>query len=292
MTRLAICAIVMIACGGGDSVPADECGDGVIDGGEECDDGNTARGDGCFQCVVEPPVCGNGVLDFNEDCDDSNTVDGDGCSAICEQEIPERFLTATWTFKDLQGNLTTACPAGFPTVVVSAAPGAGSPINESFDCAAGTATTTAIPPGTYTVTIAVVDPNTAIYAVSFPQTLDLTMGDAAYATTIFNDAGVFGFGWQLRGANTFNVLTCAQANVTTIRASITGTTSVVDTFPCDDQSAFTSALLAGTTYSLTFQALNSAQQVVGTVGGFSGLTIEAPNKVTTLGTQMFQIAGL
>ncbi len=63
-------------------------------GREQCDDGNTARGDGCSNCIVEEgwgcqtrsgvpsrcgTICGDGLVLGTEKCDDGNSIENDGC---------------------------------------------------------------------------------------------------------------------------------------------------------------------------------------------------------------------
>lgn len=72
------------------------CGNGIVENGEACDDGNTASGDGCADCVLEPTctadscstVCGDGihVADAGEECDDGNLSPFDGCDEQCQIE--------------------------------------------------------------------------------------------------------------------------------------------------------------------------------------------------------------
>jgi cysteine-rich repeat protein len=294
MTRLAIFASILIACGDDGAVPDELCGNGEMDPGEECDDGNTARGDGCFECVLTPPVCGNGILDIpSENCDDSNTDDGDGCSATCQLETPPRRIMATWIFKNLQGNVTTGCPAGFDSVKLEATSlAAGAEVfTTTMPCAGGTGTSDLIPPGQYSVVLTVLNAGTqATYATSLAQEVDVAFADAPFTTTIFNDAGYFTFGWQLQGAISMMPLACANVLVQSVRVQITvGPTTATDTFDCDDASGISSPLLAGTTYSLTFQALDSGQAVVGTSTTSVNKTITAPNDVTPFGTAVITI---
>jgi cysteine-rich repeat protein len=292
MTRLAICAstvLVAFACGGSDAVPGSVCGDGVVDPGEECDDGNEARGDGCFECLLAPPVCGNGVLDFDEECDDSNVVDGDGCSATCELEVPPRHITAAWTFKDLTGDVTTGCPAGFDSVkLVATTPDGAASYETTFTCAAGAGTSDLVPPGQYDVHVEVFDSQApaTVYATSLPGRVDVSLGDAPYATTIYNDAGYFSFDWQLRGAISLMDLMCQQTGATTVRATITGPTSAQPTFPCADATGFTIPLLAGTTYSVTLEVFDINLFRMGGAAALTNRTIAGPNGVTALGEQI------
>lgn len=293
MTRLAICTSILIACGGGgSSVPTSDCGDGVVDPDEECDDGNTARGDGCFQCVIEPPVCGNGILDFNEDCDDSNTIDGDGCSSTCEQEIPPRAITATWAFKNLAGDVTTGCPATFDSVRLVATTLDGNASHETtFACDDGAGTSDLVPPGQYNVHLEVFQSATPanVFGTSLPQRVDVSLGDAPYTTTVYNDAGYFSFDWRLRGALSLADFTCNQVGAVIVRASIAGPTPAEPTFPCADAKGFTVPLLAGTTYSVTLEVFDANLFRMGGAIVLTDQSITAANHVTALGEQILSL---
>jgi cysteine-rich repeat protein len=292
-TRLAICTMLLVACGNGGGVDGPVCGDGVVDDGEECDDGNSARGDGCFECLNAPPVCGNGVLDFNEDCDDSNTLDGDGCSAICEQEVPPRVVNATWIFKDLQGDVTTACPAGFASIRLEVTSlDRTVTFIDTFPCADGTGTSSLIPPGQYTATVTAFDAGTMNeYATSLEEPVDISLGDDAITSTIFNDAGHFTFSWILRGQASMAVFNCTQIGAASVRAVITGTTANTTVHPCTEVSVLTVPLLAGNTYSVTLEARDSANQLIGSSIALTNQVITAPSDVTALGAIEIPLPG-
>jgi cysteine-rich repeat protein len=284
--KLAIAAAVLVACGGDEDVTEQSCGDGVVDSDEECDDGNGGRGDGCFECVIEPEVCGNGILDSTEDCDDSNTVDGDGCSAICEKEITPRHITAEWQWINLMGMTTTPCPASVSMMALDITPAGGTTtVTDLFPCADGTGVSSTIAAGDYTVQLRALLSAGGVLATSFEQTIDLSAGDGTFSHGLLNDAGFFSLNWRLRGASSMGVFPCNQVGATTVRTTFTGPTTTTMSLPCADGEAaapvFSPALLAGS-YSVSLEVLDGALQPMGTSTPLMNQSVTAPDGVTPL----------
>ena len=296
--------LCVAACG---SDPAPVCGDGEVYDNvddltrfEECDDGNTVAGDGCTACVADiQSACGDGTVDANEDCDDGNAASGDGCSATCTSEQTFDLATA-WTFKNVANGQVTGCPTGFPTTRVVSQPvdangnSNGSPTIDLFTCAAATGTAP-LAPARYKVFLEITNnAGTAVYAQSTPAIVDLRASNVSLATTFANDGGYFAFAWTLRGDATNNVLTCAQASADSVSllATVTSsTTATEDLFTCADGAGVTAALLAGS-YVVSISALNIGNQAVGTAPVLTNRVIQAPNKLTDLGTITIPIDGL
>jgi cysteine-rich repeat protein len=296
--------LVLVAACGGSSDPA-VCGDGEVYADtndplrfEECDDGNAIDGDGCSQCVRDA-VCGDGTVDILEDCDDGNTASGDGCSATCDVE--QQFdLAASWTFRTVASAQPTDCPSGFDTVRVVSQPldaggnPAGSPTIDIFSCASASGIAP-LAPARYRVHLDVTNAaGTNSYAQSVARVVDLRTSGASFAASIVKDGGYFSFAWMLRGATSNNVLTCAQAGSASVSLLATVTTSteaVEDLFTCSDGAGVTAALLAGT-YVVSISALDNGEAAVGTAPALANRVIQAPNKVTDLGTVTIPIDGL
>jgi cysteine-rich repeat protein len=280
-----VVVVVVVACDGGGGDTA-RCGDAIVDPGEDCDDGNTVAGDGCFACQAEPR-CGDGMLDHitGEQCDDGNTVGGDGCSATCQLLETPRRTTARWSFEDLATSQTTGCPAGFDTVSVVSQPASSDPpIIDRFDCAAGTGITAPIEAGRYLVHLAVTDgTGTMGYALSTSAVVDLTASDATFTTVIFDDAGYFGLGWELRSIASNGVVSCPAAGASDVEISVSnGAMTTSDILPCGDGGGLSRAVLAGS-FSVAIRARDAQQQPLGTAPALVNQLVEAPNRVTDLG---------
>jgi len=272
------------------------CGNGRMDGGEQCDDGNTLSGDGCStSCTTE--TCGNNVVDVGETCDDANAVSYDGCSATCDVE-QQYTITANWVIQNI-ANTTSGCPGGYDTAALIAQPldaagnNVGTPIIDLFNCSAGTGTNAPIYEGTYNVWIAIQNTGgTMVYATSTSARIELHQ-NATLSTSIYTDGGYFGFAWSLVAASNNGALTCTQAGAPSVEliATLTGTSQATsDIFDCSDGAGVTAVIPVGT-YTVSVSALNASSQSIGTAPELTNQPIQAPNKVTNLGTITIPISG-
>jgi hypothetical protein len=121
------------------------------------------------------------------------------------------------------------------------------------------------------------------------------MGDQTESFDIFTDGGYFQMAWTLVGANTNAPLTCAQAGVAgsieSLATDITNSSNAAtDTFDCDAGSSVTDAFLAGT-YTVTVTARGMDDVILGTSAAQTNKQVQAPNRVTNLGTITIPIAG-
>ena len=139
------------------------------------------------------------------------------------------------------------------------------------------------------------DNNTSVYAKSLSAVVDVTVSDKTFSTQILVDGGYFMLSWNLQGGSTNAPLTCAQAaadGVEAIGTDVTnGSNSNSDIFPCEDKRGVTAGYTMGT-YTVSVAALNTADQSIGTAPELTNRRIEAPNKVTDLGTITIPITGL
>jgi cysteine-rich repeat protein len=276
------------------------CGNGHVDTGETCDDGNTTSGDGCSATCQTESICGDSHVTGTEQCDDGNTQSSDGCSATCETEV-KYATTASWAFKSFQTSGNLACPTGFDTAAVYSqlvdanGTAIGSPTIDLFNCADGTGTITPLYQGVYLTWIAITNTNGSLtYAQSTSAYVDLSTGDKTFSADIYEDGGYFAWKWNLQGAASNNPLTCAQAGATSadLLSTVTsGTQSYDDVFTCTDGQGITSALPAGS-YTVSMSALNSSDQALGTPVNMTNKLIQAPNRVTDLGTVTLLIDGM
>ena len=274
------------------------CGDARVDAGEQCDDGNTTAADGCSStCTSE--TCGNSIVDAGEQCDDGNFMPSDGCSTTCDTE-QQYTIAASWTIRNVAGTPQAICSGVYTTAAVVSQPldDAGNPVGNAiidlFDCTAGTGTTGPLYEGHYDVWISIQNGNgTQVYATSVKARLELTQNLTLNAS-IYTDGGYFGFAWLLRGSVSNNVLTCAQAGADSVEliATVTGgSTAFTDIYDCTDGSGVTAALAAGS-YTVSISALNVANASIGTAPALVNQVIQAPNRVTNLGSVTIPITGL
>lgn len=324
---LAVC--LLVACG---TVHENDptCGDGHLDPGEQCDDGNAAGGDGCSATCAIEMTCGNGVLEGTEQCDDGNKANGDGCAATCAIEMEcgnsvvegseqcddgdlesrdgcssqcttesQYTYAATWSFRTVQ-NAIQPCPNGYDTMAVYSqglddnGANEGPPIIDLFDCSAGSGTVSSLYEGRYRVWFENTSSSGAMkYASSTSTLIDLNKNGLTYTAIIYTNGGYFQWTWNLVGEASGNPLTCATAggdSVELVATMTTSTNAFSDIFDCTDGSGLTAALPAGG-YTISPDAFNGTDQSIGTAPPLTN-SIQAPNKVTDLGTITIPIIGL
>ncbi len=239
-------------------------------------------------------VCGDGVIDSGESCDDGNNTSGDGCSASCTTEGggDTGTITAKWNITNIAGQQLD-CPTGFDTAALysqeidASYNDVGSPVIDLFNCTDFQGVSDPLAPSTYYswVTIAN-DNNTSQYASTTSAFVDLTTTDKTYSADILEDGGYFQLQWQLTQGG--SPTTCAaQTQVHGIEAISTDVANssnfASDIFPCADHLGITSGFSAGT-YTVSVDALNASNQSVSTAVNLTNKVIQAPNKVTDLGT--------
>lgn len=274
------------------------CGNGVMEGTEQCDDGDTANGDGCSSTCAIEMTCGNDVMEGTEECDDGNVTSGDGCSSSCTSES-EYMYAVSWSFRTV-ANAVQPCPTGFDTIAVYSQPvdangtDVGSPVADLFNCTDGSGTVAPLYEGRYRVWLESTNTNNSSkYASSTSAILELTQSGLMYSTIIYTDGGYFQFAWNLVGEDTNNALTCAAAGadgVEMVSTVTSSTTAYSDIFDCTDGTGITAGLPAGG-YTISTAALNGTDQSIGTAPALTN-TIQAPNKITDLGTITIPISGL
>jgi cysteine-rich repeat protein len=286
-----IALLLLAACEGGGSINTGPvCGDGLREGAEACDDGNIVGGDGCSATCAIESTCGNDVVEPGEDCD--GTADcTDECTLLAQ-------MTATWTIESIDGT-SAGCPPTYDTAAVysqevdASGNNIGSPIIDLFDCADSTGQVL-LDPGNYRVWIAITTANNSqTYAQSLSAFVDLTTTDQTFSASILTDGGYFQLAWNLVGANSSLPLTCTEAasNGVELVSTLSGpNTMISDIWNCEDGSAITGGLAAGT-YTLSVAALDASDGSIGTAPTLTNKVIMGPNKVTDLGTIEIPIDG-
>ena len=216
----------------------------------------------------------------------------------------DTYITASWSIKHFANNTVISCPPGFTTAALYSQPAnsdgtlVGSPAIDLFDCSANIGTSGPLAPGLYLSWIEIAnDNNTAVYAQSLSTPVDTSPGDQAASFQILEDGGYFQMQWALKGATSNQPLSCAQAGVASnggsagiqLQAFVSGSsTSSSDIFNCEDGVGVTDPYLTGA-YDVLVDAINP--NPVGSAPTISS-SIQAPNKVTNLGTVTIPINGM
>jgi hypothetical protein len=212
------------------------------------------------------------------------------------------YITATWSVRSEATNSEVTCPPNGTTAALYNQPvdgngnNAGPVIIDLFNCSDKSGTSAPLPPTRYLTWIELAnDNNTSRYAQSLSAYVDVTTSDKTFSAQILVDGGYFQLAWNLQGASTNAALSCAQAAADGVEAIGTlvsnPNVSNSDIFPCEDHSGITAGYTQGT-YTVSVAALNTADQSIGTAPALTNRTIEAPNKVTDLGTITIPITGL
>ena len=219
----------------------------------------------------------------------------------------DAVITAQWSLETVAG-AKLSCPPGITTAAVYAQPvdtnyaPIGSPYIDLYDCDAGIGDSAPLPPDVYSVWVQLTtEGGGSTYAASttlnensptddyFVNVLDV---DQTFKTTILENGGYFQFDWDLRDSVTNAPLTCASGVVAKVAALTTTVSTPVmsfdDRFPCDKQFGLTGALLQGA-YTVEISAIDAAGGGLGPQTELLNRTIQAPNKVTDLGTIMVKV---
>ena len=216
-----------------------------------------------------------------------------GC--IISSSDSNAHVGATWSIQDLGGG-DIPCPPGFDTAALYNQPldannnAVGQPIIDLFDCSADAGRSAALPPTAYETWIEITThDNSSVYAKSVPAFVDVTDVDLTYNATIYDNAGYFGFAWNLVGKNSNAPLTCEQAGITgsssgvAINVQVSGTMNADETqFDCTQYQGVSKPYVAGS-YTVTVDAFTSAGGVSDTLQK-DNQVLNGPNKVTDLGT--------
>jgi hypothetical protein len=207
------------------------------------------------------------------------------------------YITASWNLTNI-AKQPLGCPAGFNTAALYSQEidanynDVGAPTIDLFNCADFHGVSAPLAPTTYYswITIAT-DNNAAQYASSTSAYVDLTSSDKSYTAVILEDGGYFQLQWQLQagGAPTSCAARPDVSGIETVSTSVSNSNNFAsDIFPCADHLGITSGFSAGT-YTVSVDALNSNNQAIGTPTTLTNKTIQAPNKLTDLGTVTVQL---
>ena len=201
-------------------------------------------------------------------------------------------VTANWKITNL-ANQQLNCPSGFNTAALysqeidSNYNDVGAPVIDLFSCSAFSGVSGPLSATTYYSWISIAtDNNSSQYASSTSAFVDLTAADKSYNAEILTDGGYFQLQWALQ-RNGVATTCAAQPLVTGVESISTDTANsnnfASDIFPCADHFGITSGFSAGT-YTVSVDAIDSSNAAVSTAVNLTGKQIQAPNKVTDLGT--------
>lgn len=241
-------------------------------------------------------------------------------AAGCVSSTEEGHMAASWSLQSVSGTgqlSPTVCPAGFDTAAlinVAASPD-GTAIADCrfnstsdgancfvdlFNCSDGHGVSSALPAQNYLTWVAITDHSvTTTYAESTKDFVDITNADMSFDTQILVDGGYFLLRWSLQGEQSGAPLSCSQTAAATAAggslettATISGTsTALSDKFNCEDHFGYSDPLPSAN-YTITVDALNSADQALST----NPTTIQSaigtmPNDIVDLGHVIIPIAG-
>ncbi len=206
-----------------------------------------------------------------------------------------RTIGAAWSIK--ANNQQVTCLPGFNTARVVAHPHQRLSTDTSadkidlFSCDARSGITAPLPSDEYDVWVEIVDQSGAnIYAQSVPVYVDLRSTDKDVSFDIHTDKGYFYMNWALSGQSTGASLACSQVPTLASISLDTSPATPATLFNCEQQAGYSQAYPVGV-YQVAASALNSAQQSLGESSTFASKPIQAPNRVTNLGTAMILISG-
>jgi hypothetical protein len=221
-----------------------------------------------------------------------------GCTVV-----EEGHISATWRLRNAVPATVTGCPVGFDTAglysqqvdPVSLA-AIGSPIVDLFNCSANAGVSAPLVAGSYIAYVQIeTHDGSTVWAKSPQAFVDITNVDKTISVDLINDGGYFFLSWSLFGQTTNQPLTCAQAGasggVETI-ATVTGSsTAYNDMFNCTDHFNYTAAVPAAN-YTISVDAINSANQAIGTAPTITNKTMNTNNDIVDLGHIMIPITGM
>ena len=189
-----------------------------------------------------------------------------GCIMTTEGQGEEvGFINTEWSFHSVEG-AALDCPAGFPTVEVTAIPFDRSlpAFIDLYSCNRQQASAP-YPIGEYEVTIAITNNSgSEAYAHSLSRVVDLFSADASVGEDFIHDGGRILFDWVLVDAETNADLECRTAgNPKAIKVEAASSDAAFSTeLTCGDGFGVSNPLLAGA-YQATFSVINQAGQPLG-----------------------------
>lgn len=234
---------------------------------------------------------------------DAQAIDSAIDSKVFMDAAPDgsgpRSLTAQWTLSNVAGQMQT-CQAFYPTAVLHAQQydpntmvDIGGELTTFTQCSLRTGTLAGLATAHYRTWLTITDSAMAqVWGTSLPTNLDFTMSDQTVTFKLYTDGGYFKVAWKLLGANSNNLLTCAQAGAKTfdVLSTLSGTTTASDDqYDCTAGSGITAVLVMGT-YNESLSALDANMNAVATQN-LANEQIAGQNAITDLGTVTLSIPG-
>lgn len=231
-------------------------------------------------------------------------------AAGCVIEEDYATVGATWEIVTLNGSRAT-CPPGFNTAALFnvATTADGTPVApctgpnsvsdtcfvDLFNCEDGVGVSAPLPPTQYLTWVSITDDSGAnTYAQSLSAYLNVSNIDLDFNTSIVTNGGYFALDWTLRGATSNLPKSCGDVGAVAVETYVTSGTTMYDSgapWNCGDGYGVTAALGEGS-YLVSVNANNSAGFSLGVAPEFTNKVIQAPNKVTDLGTAVIAIDGM
>jgi hypothetical protein len=202
-------------------------------------------------------------------------------------------VAVTWNYK-VNGVTQPGCPAGAVGVDLLIQPtGASAPTVFEYNCSDKTMIEY-VDDGQYQIWVELVTPAGGTYAQSLSLIDTFSAEDKDITVDIHEDRGFFFAQWSLKGATSQQPLTCSQVaglQSISLLATPVGTAGRIDTFmDCAPGVGASKALVAGQ-YTLSLDAVDSANRALGTAGIATNQTIRDRNQVTNLGSVVIPIDG-
>jgi len=226
-------------------------------------------------------------------------------------------VAATWSLDHVTstGAVTAAaCPAGYDTAelhTVAASPDgvaldSCTSVNSDcyidlFNCSDGAGVSSPLPAQNYLTWVEIASHDgSSVYATSTAAFVDITDVDMQFDTDILVDGGYFKLSWSLQGETSGNTLACADTDAAKsaggsveVVSTLVGTTSALtDKYDCEDHFGYSAPLPWGS-YEIVMDALNSANQALGSQSTDLGQhTIGSnPNEIVDLGHAVLKVSG-
>jgi hypothetical protein len=207
-----------------------------------------------------------------------------------DDDVGANRIAVTWNYK-INGVTQPGCPAGANGVdLLIKNQGTGREDIYQYNCS-DPVLIEYVNDGTYQIWVELMNGSTT-YAQSLSLIDDVIGVDKDITVDIHEDRGFFFTQWSLKGEVTNAPLTCSQVPglaFISLLATPVGTANLIDSkMDCGPGSGPSKALATGL-YTLSLDAVNPANQALGTAGIATNQPIANRNQVTSLGTVVIPI---
>lgn len=224
-----------------------------------------------------------------------------GCIITTDDDGEFARMDAEWSFHDVNVDgdpvTTNPCPLGFDTVALHNQQfdptddrDIGPEVVDLFDCDVGRDFTDALNPGVYETFLSVTSSSGAsVYASSISAIVDVTDTDKTFETQFIDNGGYFRIDWDLRkGTTPLNCRDIAGIAGVEIIATLSGSTAAIsDKFDCEDGFGYSAAVREGR-YVIKVDAINGANQAIGSGPTLNDKVMGIENDIVDLGVAVLQ----